>query len=251
MLGLAFMAGLIDAVVGGGGLVQIPALFGFLPNSSPALVFGTNKFASIAGTTVAAARYARSVPIHWEATLPAAVSAFGFSFLGARAVSALSTEIVRPLVLALLVVAAIFTYVRKDFGTIHAPRHEGLKEKFYAVGLGGAIGFYDGFFGPGTGSFLIFLFIRFFGFGFLAASAAAKVVNVATNLAALAYFGFSDSILVSTRAAYGHVQRTRGGGRRPARHQPRQRLRAQRVLAGGPCSHRQVLLRHFQIGAAG
>lgn len=195
LLGLAFMAGLIDAVVGGGGLVQIPALFGFLPNSSPALVFGTNKFASIAGTTVAAARYARSVPIHWEATLPAAVSAFGFSFLGARAVSALSTEIVRPLVLALLVVAAIFTYVRKDFGTIHAPRHEGLKEKFYAVGLGGAIGFYDGFFGPGTGSFLIFLFIRFFGFGFLAASAAAKVVNVATNLAALAYFGFSDSIL--------------------------------------------------------
>lgn len=195
LLGLAFVAGLIDAVVGGGGLVQIPALFGFLPNPSPATVFGTNKFAAIAGTTVAATRYARSVAIHWGAALPAALSAFIFSFLGARAVSVLSSEIVRPLVLVLLVAVAIFTYVRKDFGTIHAPRHEGLKEKLYAVGLGGAIGFYDGFFGPGTGSFLIFLFIRFFGFDFLAASAAAKVVNVATNLAALLYFGFSGSIL--------------------------------------------------------
>jgi uncharacterized membrane protein YfcA len=95
----------------------------------------------------------------------------------------------------LLVVMAAFTVMRKDFGAVHAPRHEGIAERVYAVLLGGAIGFYDGFFGPGTGTFLVFLFVRFFGFDFLGASAAAKVVNVATNAAALAYFGFTGNIL--------------------------------------------------------
>lgn len=195
LLGLAFVAGLVDAVVGGGGLVQIPALFGYLPQASPATIFGTNKIASIAGTSAAALRYARSVRIRWGAALPAALSAFAFSFLGARTVSLLPAEVIRPLVLVLLVAMAVFTLMRKDFGSVHAPRHEGFAERFYAVLLGGAIGFYDGFFGPGTGTFLVFLFVRFFGFDFLGASAAAKVVNVATNAAALVYFGFTGNIL--------------------------------------------------------
>ena len=99
----AFVAGLVDAVVGGGGLIQIPALFGFLPGASPAMVFGTNKLAAIAGTSVAAVRFAARVRILWGAALPAAVAAFCFSFAGARAVSAISPEVIKPLVLALLV----------------------------------------------------------------------------------------------------------------------------------------------------
>jgi uncharacterized membrane protein YfcA len=122
----------------------------------------------------------------WLDHLP--LSAFLFSYLGAAVVAWLPKDIVRPLILLLLIVAAIYTLKRKNFGLIHKPTHAGNNELVFAVLLGGIIGFYDGFFGPGTGSFLIFLFVRFFGFDFLHASAAAKVVNVATNLAALGFF---------------------------------------------------------------
>lgn len=184
----AFCAGFIDAIVGGGGLIQIPALFSVLPNELPATIFGTNKFASVFGTGNAAWRYARRVNMPWRTTLPAAFAAFSCAYLGAMAVAWLPRELLRPLILGLLIGAAAYTFWRKDFGSLHRPQHTGRRELAYALIVGGAIGFYDGFFGPGTGSFLIFLFIRFFGFDFLHASAAAKVVNVATNLAALSFF---------------------------------------------------------------
>lgn len=184
----AFLAGLVDAVVGGGGLIQIPALFAVYPTENPATLFGTNKSASVFGTASAGWRYARQVVMPWRTLLPAALAAFVFSYLGAAVVAWLPREAVRPLILGLLIFAALYTLKRKDFGQMHAPMHSGFTELLYATLLGGVIGFYDGFFGPGTGSFLIFLFIRFFGFDFLHASAGAKVVNVATNLAALAYF---------------------------------------------------------------
>lgn len=188
LAGAAFFAGLVDAVVGGGGLIQIPALFTVLPAESPATLFGTNKCASVFGTANAAWRYARQVQMPWRTTMPAALAAFVFSYLGAAAVAWLPREILRPLILFLLIGAALYTFFRKDFGAVHQPVHRGGQELLWASLLGALIGFYDGFFGPGTGSFLIFLFVRFFGFDFLHASAAAKVVNVATNLAALAYF---------------------------------------------------------------
>lgn len=184
----AFIAGAIDAVVGGGGLIQIPALFAAYPGAAPATLFGTNKFASVFGTANATWRYARQVNMPWRTILPAAIAAFLLSYAGAAAVAWLPKDAVRPLILVLLIGAAAYTLVRKDFGQVHQPAHGGHRELLYAVLLGGVIGFYDGFFGPGTGSFLIFLFVRFFGFDFLHASAGAKVVNVATNLAALAYF---------------------------------------------------------------
>ena len=184
----ALFAGFIDAVVGGGGLIQVPVIFSVFPREVPATLFGTNKIASVVGTSNAAFRYIRSVKMPWGATLPAAVAAFVFAYLGAMSVAWLPRDLLRPMILVLLVVSAIYTFWRKDFGTIHAPQHGGRKEFFYAVLLGAAIGFYDGFFGPGAGSFLIFLFIRLFGFDFLHASAASMVVNVATNLAAIGYF---------------------------------------------------------------
>ena len=184
----AYIAGLVDAVVGGGGLIQIPALFATFPQAVPATLFGTNKFASVCGTANAAWRYARRVRMPWRTILPAAISAFLLSYAGAAAVAWLPKDAVRPLILMLLVFAAVYTLRKKDFGLVHQPAHSGHREVIYAVLLGGAIGFYDGFFGPGTGSFLIFLFVRVFGFDFLHASAASKVVNVATNLAAMAFF---------------------------------------------------------------
>lgn len=188
-LGLAaFVAGLLDAVVGGGGLVQIPALFGVMPDVAPATVFGTNKLSSIFGTGIAGWRYARAVPIRWNAVLPAMTTALVFSYIGAYSVAQIPSYVLRPLVPFMLAAVAVYIFLKKDFGAIHAPRHEGLREKFLGLTLGGAIGFYDGFFGPGTGSFLVFLFIRFFGLDFLSASAAAKFVNFACNAAALAYF---------------------------------------------------------------
>ncbi len=184
----AGFAGFVDAVVGGGGLIQVPALFWALPQQSPATLFGTNKLASIFGTANAAWRYSREVVMPWRTILPAAVAAFAFSYAGAAAVAWLPRSALQPLILFLLVGAAIYTFRRKDLGAVHRPAHGGRHELALAGLLGAVIGFYDGFFGPGTGSFLIFLFIRFFGFDFLHASAASKVVNAATNLAALLFF---------------------------------------------------------------
>lgn len=205
ILGFAsLLAGFIDAVVGGGGLIQIPALFTTLPKELPATLFGTNKIASVFGTSNAAFGYARRVKMPWRTTLPAALAAFACSYLGAMSVAWLPRELLRPMILVMLIGAAAYTFWRKDFGAIHRPQHAGRSEFFYALILGGVIGFYDGFFGPGAGSFLIFLFIRFFGFDFLHASAASKVVNVATNLAAIGYFvpnGFYIPVLAAVMAS--------------------------------------------------
>lgn len=205
ILGFAsLLAGFIDAVVGGGGLIQIPALFTTLPKELPATLFGTNKIASVFGTSNAALGYARRVNMPWATTLPAALAAFACSYLGAMSVAWLPRELLRPMILVMLIGAAGYTFWRKDFGAIHRPQHTGRSEFFYALILGGVIGFYDGFFGPGAGSFLIFLFIRFFGFDFLHASAASKIVNVATNLAAIGYFvpnGFYIPVLAAVMAS--------------------------------------------------
>lgn len=191
----AFLAGFIDSIVGGGGLIQLPALLVFLPGVPLPVAFGTGKFAGIAGTTAAMVRYVRTVKINYLAILPAAGAAFVFSFLGARALSHIDASLMKPLILVLLVLVAVYTFIKKDFGSLHAPKLTEQKERLYGLLVGASIGFYDGFFGPGTGSFLIFIFIGLFGFNFLAASAAAKVVNVATNLSALLYFAYKGFVL--------------------------------------------------------
>ncbi len=191
----AFLAGMVDAVVGGGGLIQIPALFSALPNTAPATLLGTSKFAGIWGTGAAALGFARRVKLQWSTAVPAATAAFALSFVGAYSVTHIPPDFIRKILPFVLLAVAVYTYRKKDFGSIHAPLHVGSKEKLFAILVGGSIGFYDGFFGPGTGSFLVFLFVRFFGFDFLGASAVAKVVNVACNLSALLWFGYSGHLL--------------------------------------------------------
>lgn len=191
----AFVAGLVDAVVGGGGLIQIPAIFAVYPKEVPATLLGTNKLAAIFGTTVAAVKYARRVQVAWSAAAPAAVAAFVMAFAGAWTVTRVPGDFVRSLLPLILLAVAVYTFKKKDFGSVHAPLHSGMTERLLAVSVGAFIGFYDGFFGPGTGSFLLFLFVRFFGFDFLGASAAAKVVNVACNVSALIWFGYSGHLI--------------------------------------------------------
>ncbi|MBB3117258.1 sulfite exporter TauE/SafE family protein [Pseudoduganella violacea] len=191
----AFAAGLVDAVVGGGGLIQIPVLFSAFSSTAPATLFGTSKLAGIFGTAAAAVNYSRRVRVAWSAAAPAAVTAFIFAFLGAVTVTKIPADFMRILLPFVLIAVAIYTFRKKDLGSVHAPLHTGTKERVMAIGVGALIGFYDGFFGPGTGSFLVFLFVRCFGFDFLGASAAAKVVNVACNLAALMWFGYSGHLL--------------------------------------------------------
>ena len=195
LLGAAFFAGLVDAVVGGGGLIQLPALFSVLPEVMPATLLGTSKLAGIWGTGAAALSYSRRVSVVWSAALPAAATAFIFAFAGAYTVTKIPPDFLRKLLPLILVAVAIYTFRKKDFGALHVPKHSGMRERALAIGVGAAIGFYDGFFGPGTGSFLVFLFVRFFGFDFLGASAVAKVVNVACNLAALLWFWRSGHLL--------------------------------------------------------
>jgi uncharacterized membrane protein YfcA len=191
----AFLAGFLDAVVGGGGLIQLPALFSTFPNFPAASLFGTNKLTGLCGTSFAALNFSRRIQLQWSTIVPATLVAFIMAFFGAYTVTHVSTDMIRKSLPFSLTFIAVYIFTKKELGAIHSPLLKGTKEAAAAVILGGVIGFYDGFFGPGTGSFLVFLFVRFFGFDFLRASAAAKVVNVACNLAALAWFGYSGHVI--------------------------------------------------------
>lgn len=195
LCGFAFVAGLIDAVVGGGGLIQLPALLIMLPQTAIASILGTSKFVSIAGTSIAVHQYAKQQKIEWGTTIPAMVAAFIFSFLGARVTSLFNPSLMRPVILGLLITVAIYTFSKKDFGLLQISKLSQLQQSLYSIVIGSVIGFYDGFFGPGTGSFLIFAFVSIFGYSFLMASASAKVINFATNLAALIYFAVTYNVI--------------------------------------------------------
>ena len=194
LAGAALIAGFVDAVAGGGGMVQVPALLSAFPGEAPATLFGTNKGASIFGTANAALRYARRIVVPWRLAGPAAAAAFVCAWLGAAAVAWLPREVLRPLVLVLLVAVAAYTAFKRDMG-LGSPAPAPAGSASGAAAAGAVLGFYDGFFGPGTGSFLIFVFVRFFALDFLRASAVAKVVNVATNAAALLYFAPTGHVL--------------------------------------------------------
>ena len=191
----AFFAGLVDAVVGGGGLIQLPALFSVFPNIAPATLLGTNKLAGFWGTSAAAISFSRRVKLEWTAAVPAAAAAFLFAFAGAYTVTRIPPDFIRKMLPLILIAVAAYTLKRKDMGSTHAPLYTGTKERWLAICVGSSVGFYDGFFGPGTGSFLVFLFVRLFGFDFLGASAVAKVVNVACNISALLWFWKSGHLL--------------------------------------------------------
>lgn len=187
-------AGFVDAIVGGGGLILVPALFGAFPNAVPATLLGTNKATGVWGTGWATLQFARRVQLPWAALLPAAgVAALG-SFAGAWAVTQVSAEGLRKALPLILLGVLAYTLARKDLGRAHAPALGGHRQTAMAGAIGLVIGFYDGFFGPGAGSFYVFAFVRLLGFDFLNASASAKLMNTATNLAALALLAWKGHV---------------------------------------------------------
>ncbi len=187
-------AGLIDAIVGGGGLILVPALFATYPTASPATLLGTNKCASVWGTSLATYQYSKRVQLAWRALLPAAICALAGSFAGAGSVTQIDPAFIRKLIPLILLVVLIYTLVKKDLGANHKPHTNKNRERVIACLIGAVIGWYDGFFGPGTGSFFIFLFVRFLGYDFLNASASAKLLNVATNIAAIVLFALKGHV---------------------------------------------------------
>lgn len=190
----AFCAGFVDAIVGGGGLIQVPSLLAAYPATAPPLLLGTNKLGSICGTAGAVMRYLRVVRIPWRIILPAAAAAFVAALVGASLVSAVSPAVFRPLVPLMLAIVLAYVLRHGDLGARHAPIAFSRRRTALALAAIGGIGIYDGFFGPGAGSFLMLLFIRFYGFDFLHAAAAARSVNVATNAGALLFFGLHGDV---------------------------------------------------------
>lgn len=185
----ALIAGFIDAFAGGGGLIQLPAYFIFMPHFSTASLFGSNKFAGFSGTLVSTIQYLKKVKCEWRLFTPALIAAGIASIAGARLVSLFDKEKIVPVVVVLLVLIFIYTITNKNAG-IKDERHSVSKSKTKKrlPFFGGFIGLYDGFFGPGAGSLMMFAFIRFLRFDFLSAAAHTKIMNLVTNLGALGFF---------------------------------------------------------------
>jgi uncharacterized protein len=190
----SLLAGFVDAIVGGGGLILVPALFAVYPAAVPATLLGTNKGASIWGSVFAGWQYSRRVEIRWRTLMPAVALALTGSFLGAWLVTVLSSEFLRKSLPVILLLILCYTLAKKELGHHHTPRFQGRSEMWAMCFVGLVMGFYDGFFGPGTGSFLVFIFVRWLGYDFLNASASAKLLNVATNFAALVLFAFKGHV---------------------------------------------------------
>ncbi|MFI7612163.1 TSUP family transporter [Nonomuraea terrae] len=188
LLAAAAAAGWVDAVVGGGGLLQLPAL---LVTGMPTVeAMATNKFSSVFGTASAAVAYSRSAKVDRQVALPGAALAALSAGLGAWAAAAISAEVLRPAVMVVLVAVAVFVTLRPSMGAVPEPRLRTGPRVAAAVATAGVgIAFYDGIMGPGTGTFLIIAFTTILGLDFVAASASAKIINVGTNLGALAVFG--------------------------------------------------------------
>ena len=184
----AFLAGFIDSIVGGGGLVQVPAFFVLYPTLPVPNVIGSNRIASAVGTSVAAWNYGRKVRIPWEPVLYAGLSSAVFSYLGATVQSMLPSSVLKPIILALIIAIAVHTYLKKDFGQHERLRIDAQRLPLWAAGIGALLGFYNGFVGPGTGSLLMFGFVSVIGYNLLTASAVSKVVNVIADVASLVFF---------------------------------------------------------------
>jgi len=188
-------AGFVDSVAGGGGLIQLPSLLISMPNTAPSILLGTNKLPSFLGTLGATASYLRKVKPDFKLAFAMAIPAFIGSGLGASVATRIPKEAFKPIILVLLIVVAIYTWRKKELGLAENIRFARHHQVGMGVIAGLVIGFYDGIFGPGTGSFLMLILVALLGFAFLQASVTAKIVNLATNLGAILVFGFNSQIM--------------------------------------------------------
>ncbi|OCB78562.1 sulfite exporter TauE/SafE family protein [Flavobacterium crassostreae] len=191
----AFAAGFIDAIVGGGGLIQTPAGLILLPNLPVSTVIGTLKIPAFSGTSFAAYQYLKKVNLNWRLLFIMMGLAVPAAFLGSTLLTYVSNDFMKPLLLFVLSLLAVYTYAKKNFGQQLTQTISDSKRLLHAVLISFIVGFYDGFIGPGTGSFFVVAFISLMGFDFLHASANAKMVNLATNFGSICLFMFKGKII--------------------------------------------------------
>lgn len=192
----ALAAGWVDAVVGGGGLIQLPALLIGLPGDTPpASILGTNKVSSVWGTATSSITYAIKVRPDWRTILPLVLASATGSAVGAQAAKLIPRDLFTPIVLVALVAVGIYTWRKPQLGLLSERKHQGGAHYLRTVAIGLGVGAYDGILGPGTGSFFVILLVGVLGYGFLEASAKAKIANLVTNLAAIVVFGIHGSVL--------------------------------------------------------
>ena len=193
----AFAAGFVDAVVGGGGLIQTPMGLILLPGFPVSTVIGTLKIPSFSGTVFAAVEYLKKIQMDWKLLITMMVLAIPSAYAGSELLTHLSNSFMKPLLLVILSMLVVYTYVKKNFGQHSDKSHSVGQQLLYAVLISITIGFYDGFIGPGTGSFFVVAFITIMGFDFLQASANAKMVNLATNFGSIVLFVIKGKIIWS------------------------------------------------------
>jgi uncharacterized protein len=191
----AFFAGFVDAIVGGGGLIQTPMGLILLPNLPVATVIGSLKIPAFCGTSFAAFQYNKKVDLNWKLLSIMMALAVPSAFLGSTLLTYVSNYFMKPLLLIVLSFLAIYSYTKKNFGELVERNISSKTQIINAIGISFVVGFYDGFIGPGTGSFLVVAFIALMGFDFLHASANAKMVNLATNFGSIVLFIIKGKII--------------------------------------------------------
>lgn len=191
----AFSAGFVDAIVGGGGLIQTPASLVLLPQFPVATVIGTLKIPAFSGTGLATIQYLRKVKINFKQSLIMCTIAFLSAFAGSEVLTLVSSQYMKPIIFIVLILVAIYTFIKKDFGQHQQKSLAPKKEFLIGLLISCVIGFYDGFIGPGAGSFLVLAFITFLGLDFLHASANAKLINLSTNFGSILLFISKGTIL--------------------------------------------------------
>jgi uncharacterized protein len=191
----SFVAGFIDAIVGGGGLIQTPAALILLPTQSVASIIGTLKIPGFSGTSMATYQYLKKATVNWKLFGLMAIVSFIFAYAGSSLLNVMQNDFMKPLLFVILVLLLLYTYLKKDFGQFQVDKLTQKQIYFYALIICVFLGFYDGFIGPGTGSLLIMAFIAILGFDFLQANIYAKLVNMATNIGSITLFVIKGKII--------------------------------------------------------
>lgn len=191
----SFVAGFIDAIVGGGGLIQTPAALILMPTQSVASIIGTLKIPGFSGTSIATYQYLKKATVNWKLFGIMAVVSFIFAYLGSSLLNVMQNDFMKPLLFVILILLLLYTYFKKDFGQFQLDKLTKKQLYVYAIIICIFLGFYDGFIGPGTGSLLIMAFIAVLGFDFLQANIYAKLVNLATNIGSITLFVIKGKII--------------------------------------------------------
>jgi uncharacterized membrane protein YfcA len=193
----SFFAGFVDAIVGGGGLIQTPVALILMPNLAVSTIIGSLKIPAFSGTSFAAFQYIKQVKLDWKLLASMAIVAFAAAFFGSMLLTQVSNDFMKPVLFFVLIGLAVYTFFKRDFGQKQYRHISKKRGVVYAMILSVLIGFYDGFIGPGTGSFLVLGFVALLGFDFLNASANAKIVNLATNFGSICLFVSKGKIMWS------------------------------------------------------